>query len=58
MRTDEELARLVRRVRETGRYAIDVETDSLDPLIANLVGIAIGVGPAEGYYIPLAPRGR
>src|SRR5918997_2449578 len=53
LRTHEELARLVRRVRETGRYAIDVETDSLDPQIANLVGIAIGVGPAEGYYIPL-----
>ena len=53
MRTDEDLARLVRRVRETGRYAIDVETDSLDPLTANLVGIAVGVGPAEGYYIPL-----
>jgi len=53
VRTEEELARLVRRVRDTGRYAIDVETDSLDPLTANLVGIAIGVGPAEGYYIPL-----
>jgi DNA polymerase-1 len=53
VRTGDDLTRLVRRVRETGRYAIDVETDSLDPLTANLVGIAIGVGPAEGYYIPL-----
>ena len=53
VRTEEELARLVQRVRETSRYAIDVETNSLDPLTADLVGIAIGVGPAEGYYIPL-----
>jgi DNA polymerase-1 len=53
VRTDEDLAHLVRRVREVGRYAIDVETDSLDPLLANLVGIAVGVGPAEGFYIPL-----
>ena len=53
VRTDADLERLVRRVREVGRYAIDVETDSLDPLAANLVGIAVGVGPAEGYYIPL-----
>lgn len=53
VRTADELATLVRRVREVGRYAIDVETDSLDPLTANLVGIAIGVGPAEGFYIPL-----
>jgi DNA polymerase-1 len=53
VRNDNELATLVRRVREVGRYAIDVETDSLDALSANLVGIAVGVGPAEGYYIPL-----
>jgi DNA polymerase-1 len=53
VRSSEALQHLVGRVRETGRYAIDVETDSLDPLTANLVGIAIGVGPAEGYYIPL-----
>ena len=53
VRSSEALQHLVGRVCETGRYAIDVETDSLDPLTANLVGIAIGVGPAEGYYIPL-----
>jgi DNA polymerase I len=53
VRTDDDLALLVRRVRETGKFAIDVETDSLDPLSANLVGIAVGVGPAEGFYIPL-----
>jgi DNA polymerase-1 len=54
VRTRADLDRLVGRVREVGRYAIDVETDSLDPLGANLVGIAVGVDPAEGYYIPLA----
>jgi DNA polymerase-1 len=53
VRTPEQLAHLVQRVREVGRYAVDCETDSLDPLNARLVGIAIGVGPAEGYYIPL-----
>ena len=53
VRNEDELARLVDRVRETKRFAIDVETDSLDPLSAHLVGIAIGVGPAEGFYIPL-----
>ncbi|HEX3301716.1 MAG TPA: DNA polymerase I [Thermomicrobiales bacterium] len=54
VRTEDDLSRLVQRVRDVGRYAIDVETDSLDPLSANLVGIAIGVGPAEGFYIPLS----
>ncbi len=53
VRTAEDLALLVERVREVGRYAIDAETNSLDPLAAELVGIAVGVGPAEGYYMPL-----
>ncbi len=53
VRTASDLAHLVDRVRAVGRYAVDVETDSLDSLAAHLVGIAIGVGPAEGYYIPL-----
>jgi DNA polymerase-1 len=53
VRSDDDLQRLARRVREVGRFAIDVETNSLDSLTANLVGIAVGVSPAEGYYIPL-----
>ena len=53
VRDEADLARLVQRVREVGRYAFDMETDSLDALHANLVGVAIGVGPAEGYYIPV-----
>ncbi len=53
VRTTDDLDHLVGRVRATGRYAIDVETDSLDPLTATMVGIAIGVGSAEGFYIPL-----
>ena len=53
VRTAADLARLVARVREVGAYAVDVETDSLDSLTARLVGIAVGVGPAEGAYIPL-----
>ena len=46
----------MQRVRETSRYAIDVETNSLDPLTADLVGIAIGVGPAEGITFRSATR--
>ncbi|HEU0115068.1 MAG TPA: DNA polymerase [Thermomicrobiales bacterium] len=53
VRTADELAALAARVREVGAYAVDAETDSLDALTANLVGIAIGVGPDEGAYIPV-----
>ncbi|HEU5434353.1 MAG TPA: DNA polymerase I, partial [Thermomicrobiales bacterium] len=53
VRTADDLARLAARVREVGAYAVDTETDALDSLSANLVGIAIGVAPDEGAYIPV-----
>ncbi|MEA2594158.1 MAG: polymerase [Thermomicrobiales bacterium] len=53
VRTRDELDRLIGRIRETGSYAIDVESTSTDPMQARLVGIAIAVSPSEGYYIPV-----
>ena len=52
--TDAELDEVARRIRETGEYAFDVETDSLDPLTANLVGLALAASPTESWYIPVA----
>ena len=53
VRDGEGLARLVRRARETGVYAIDLETDSTDPLTARLVGLAMAVSPSESFYVPV-----
>ncbi len=47
------LDHLVDRLRATGRYAIDLETDSTEPRHAGLVGIAIAVDPAESFYVPV-----
>lgn len=33
--------------------ALDTETDSLDPLRANLVGLSVSTGPGEAAYLPL-----
>ncbi len=49
----DDLRSLAARMRETDRYAVDVETTSTDPMTADLVGIAIAVSPHEGYYIPV-----
>ena len=54
VRTPEDLARLTTRMRDTGRYAVDLETTATDPMRAALVGIAIGVSPDESFYVPLA----
>ncbi|MFC4168821.1 DNA polymerase I [Teichococcus aestuarii] len=39
--------------REAGVLALDTETDSLDALHANLVGISLAVAPGRACYIPL-----
>jgi DNA polymerase I len=48
----DEVAELVRRIREQGRFAVDTETTSLDPLRAELVGMAISLTPGQAYYLP------
>lgn len=53
VRSDDQLEALAARIRETGQYAIDVETTATDPMLAELVGIAIAVQPEESYYIPV-----
>ncbi|WBV43056.1 DNA polymerase I [Pseudoroseomonas cervicalis] len=39
--------------RDGGLLAIDTETDSLDALNANLVGISLAVAPGRACYVPL-----
>jgi DNA polymerase-1 len=53
VRTDDALARMFARMRDAGRYAVDVETTSTDPMRAALVGIAVAVSDAEAFYVPL-----
>ena len=43
----------IARAREAGVVAVDTETDSLDPMRAALVGVALAVAPGEACYIPL-----
>ena len=42
------------RVEAGELAAVAVETDSLDPMRARLIGIALAVAPGEACYIPLA----
>lgn len=39
--------------REIGHVAVDTETDSLDSMRANLVGLSLAVAPGKACYIPL-----
>ncbi len=51
--TPAKLERMLSRIRESGRIALDVETTSTEPLVAELVGIAIATGESESFYVPV-----
>lgn len=48
------LEALIAHLQHVGCFAFDTETDSLDVLSANLVGISCADAPGQAYYIPLA----
>jgi DNA polymerase I len=47
-----EVERLVARLREHGSFAVDTETTDLDPMRADLVGIAISFMQGQAFYLP------
>src|SRR5262249_874185 len=56
VRTLEALRAFVERARDVGVVALDVETDSLDPMQAELCGFSLAVAPNEACYVPLSHR--
>lgn len=52
-----ELAKVIAEIEKTGEFGFDVETTSLNPREAELVGISICTTPEYGYYIPVGHRG-
>ena len=43
----------IKKIKNSKAFAIDTETDSVDTVTANLLGISISVNENEGCYIPL-----
>ncbi|MEE8369346.1 MAG: DNA polymerase I, partial [Dehalococcoidia bacterium] len=57
VRTEEALASLSQRIARRGRFAVDTETTSLEAMRADLVGISIGLGEGEAFYVPVGHAG-
>lgn len=55
--TEERLDEVLEACREAERFAIDLETTSLDSLEAEIVGFALAWKPHEAVYIPVAHEG-
>ena len=51
--TSSALDDLINRLVESKSFAFDLETTSLNPLQADLVGISFSPTPAKAYYIPV-----
>ncbi|WP_282270130.1 DNA polymerase I [Stenotrophomonas sp. PS02298] len=51
--TSEQLQAWVERLQAADEFAFDTETDALDAMRANLVGISLAVEPGKGAYIPV-----
>lgn len=43
----------IERIKQAGVFAFDTETDGLDTLTANLIGLSFAIKPGEAAYLPL-----
>ncbi len=52
--THAQLETWIARLQQSSEFSLDCETDSLDPMQANLVGLSLSVEPGKAAYMPLA----
>ncbi len=51
-----ELNAWIARVHDVGHFALEAKANSIDPMQAEISGIALALGPNEACYIPLAHK--
>jgi len=51
-----ELNALIARIHDTGHVAIEIKANSIDPMQADLCGIALALAPNDACYVPLAHK--
>jgi DNA polymerase-1 len=56
VRTLAELNAWIARVHDAGHVAIEAKASSIDPMQAEMCGIALALGPNDACYIPLAHK--
>jgi DNA polymerase I len=49
----DDLEAFLTRAREAGQFAIDAKANSIDPMQADLCGVALALAPNDACYIPL-----
>ncbi len=56
IRTFDELNAWIARAHDLGHVAIDIKATSIDPMQADICGIALALAPNEACYIPLGHK--
>ncbi|HEY5626213.1 MAG TPA: DNA polymerase I, partial [Dehalococcoidia bacterium] len=58
VRDEKELDRVVKAIRKQKSFVLDLETNTREPMTANIAGFSLGLGAGEAYYVPVghAPR--
>jgi DNA polymerase I len=56
IRSLEELRRWIARAHDVGYFAIDAKANSIDPMQAEMCGIALALEPNDACYIPLSHK--
>jgi DNA polymerase I len=56
VRTLDELIHWLARAYDLGHFAIEAKANSIDPMQAEMVGIALALSPNDACYIPLAHK--
>ncbi len=56
IRSLDQLEAWLARVHDVGHLALETKASSIDPMQAELAGIALALGPNDACYIPLAHR--
>ncbi len=56
IRTLEQLNAWIARVHEAGHVAIEAKADTIDPMQAEMCGIALALAPNDAAYIPLGHK--
>jgi DNA polymerase-1 len=56
IRTLDELNRWIARAHDLGHVAIDIKATSIDPMQADICGVALALSPNEACYIPLGHK--
>jgi DNA polymerase-1 len=56
VRSLDELHAWIARIRDLGHVAIDAKANTIDPMQAEICGIALAIGPNDACYVPLSHK--